>query len=205
MRSTSIIVLSLAIAAAGVSWGYAQQRTNTATLTALDYSEIEQLYTAYTHAIDFGDADGHDYAEQFTPDGMFVNVTAPPPAGCQPPAGWHAGGREAMQGSVPDKIDNVMTKACISTLSGTQELTNLARVFHTRNHMTHRHVYTNLHITPMPGGGAAGFVYMNELIVSAKAPAWWTSGIYEDTLVKTPAGWRFKKRINSHDGVLAAP
>jgi hypothetical protein len=83
-------------------------------------------------------------------------------------------------------------------------LATMAKGFHQRNRRTHRHVYTNLHITPMPGGGAAGFVYLNELTVEPIPPTWSGSGIYEDTLVKTPAGWRFKKRINTHDGVLSA-
>ena len=40
-------------------------------LTALDYAEIEQLYTRYAFAVDTGADDGGMWAETFTEDGVF--------------------------------------------------------------------------------------------------------------------------------------
>ncbi len=93
---------------------------------------------------------------------------------------------------------------CIATLNGSDDLANMAEIFHQVNGTTSRHVYTNLRITPAPEG-ARGFVYFNGLDVSTKPPTNTVSGIYEDTLVKTPDGWRFKKRVHTHDGPFAEP
>src|SRR5215470_3271122 len=57
-----------------------------------------------------------------------------------------------------------------------------------------RHFNANLVITPTPEG-AKGSVYL--LLFNARnIPATIVeTAIYEDTLVKTPQGWRFKKRV----------
>jgi SnoaL-like domain len=57
-----------------------------------------------------------------------------------------------------------------------------------------RHFNANLVITPTPEG-ANGSVYL--LLFNARnIPATIVeTAIYEDTLVKTPQGWRFKKRV----------
>jgi SnoaL-like domain len=57
-----------------------------------------------------------------------------------------------------------------------------------------RHFNANLVVTPTPEG-AKGSVYL--LLFNARnVPATIVeTAIYEDTLVKTPEGWRFKKRV----------
>lgn len=57
-----------------------------------------------------------------------------------------------------------------------------------------RHWYTNLVITPS-AAGATGSIYMMLLDVSKAPPAPSASYVYDDALVKTPAGWRFKTRV----------
>ena len=57
-----------------------------------------------------------------------------------------------------------------------------------------RHTYTSLLITPTPEG-ARGSVYALVFNVTAKPPFVDHSGVYDDWLVKTPDGWRFKKRV----------
>lgn len=42
-------------------------------LSPQDYAEIQQLYAKYNHSIDGGD--GAAYADTFTPDGVFNNMT----------------------------------------------------------------------------------------------------------------------------------
>ena len=56
-----------------------------------------------------------------------------------------------------------------------------------------RHWNTNLAITGTPEG-ASGYVYLLLVDISAKPPAIATAAHYEDQLVKTADGWRFKKR-----------
>ena len=56
-RWNTVVALSLFVVAAGTSLGLVSQRHHVASLTAEDYIEIEQLYFAYTHAIDLGEPD----------------------------------------------------------------------------------------------------------------------------------------------------
>jgi ketosteroid isomerase-like protein len=63
---------------------------------------------------------------------------------------------------------------------------------------TRRHWNSNLVITASPGG-ASGKVYLVLVDVGAKPPTNSSAARYEDQLVKTAAGWRFKKRQTSPD------
>ena len=201
-RWNNVVALSLFVVAAGTSLGLVSQRDQVVSLTAEDYIEIEQLYFAYTHAIDLGEPDGRDYAAVFLPDGVFALVMPNPIAtaassGC-PTRGapWHVASPDAIRGSMPDKAG---MEVCIFTLNGSDDLAKMAQSFHQVNGTTSRHIYTNLRITQAPNG-ARGLVYFNALDVGTKPPTNTNSGIYEDTLVKTPDGWRFKKRVLTLDG-----
>ena len=72
------------------------------------------------------------------------------------------------------------------------------RTFMNRPAGTRRHWNTNLVITPSPGG-ASGKVYLMLVDAGAKPPAISTAARYDDQLVKTAGGWRFKKRQTSAD------
>lgn len=61
-----------------------------------------------------------------------------------------------------------------------------------------RHWNTNLVITPSPEG-AKGQVYLMFVDVGTKPPSISGAGRYEDVIVKTPQGWRFKKRRTMPD------
>jgi hypothetical protein len=67
-----------------------------------------------------------------------------------------------------------------------------------------RHWNTNLLITGTPEGASAS-VYLLLYDTSVTPPGIVTSGRYEDTLVKTSQGWRFKKRTTQIDGGARAP
>ena len=62
------------------------------------------------------------------------------------------------------------------------------------NGANRRHWNTNLVITPAPGG-ASGSVYLLLLDIGVRPAVAGTTGMYEDALVKTPQGWRFKTRV----------
>jgi hypothetical protein len=62
-----------------------------------------------------------------------------------------------------------------------------------------RHWNTNLAIMGTPEG-ASGAVYLLLVDVSAKPPVITTAAKYEDQLVKTPVGWRFKNRVTKGEG-----
>ena len=63
-----------------------------------------------------------------------------------------------------------------------------------RNGTSRRHWNSNLMITPT-AEGASGSVYLILLDIGVRPPVAMTTGIYEDTLLKTPQGWRFKTRV----------
>src|SRR5579872_2586917 len=71
------------------------------------------------------------------------------------------------------------------------------------NGASRRHWNTNLVITPT-SDGASGTVYLFLMDVSAKPPAIQTAARYEDQLVKTADGWRFKVRQTKSDAATAS-
>ena len=199
-KRKSIAAVGLLALGIALGVGYDSTRSQTPGLTTQDYIDIEQLYIAYTNAIDFGDPEGLDYAGVFTPDGVFALVMrrtdgASGPAPCPADGPWELADREVIRGSMPDRDGS---RVCITVLEGTERLSSMASGFREALGYTQRHVYTNLRITPTPDG-ARGFVYFNQLDVSTLPPTTSVTGIYEDTLVKTADGWRFKKRVHTHD------
>lgn len=84
-----------------------------------------------------------------------------------------------------------------NAIQGTDALKGLITNFHERlrrDGWSSRHTYSSLQITPTPQG-AKGSVYALIFNVTAEPPFVDHSGVYEDWLVKTGSGWRFKKRI----------
>jgi hypothetical protein len=67
-----------------------------------------------------------------------------------------------------------------------------------------RHWNNNLLITGTPEGASAS-VYLLLYDTNVTPPVVVTSGRYEDTLVKTSQGWRFKKRTTETDAGARAP
>jgi hypothetical protein len=57
-----------------------------------------------------------------------------------------------------------------------------------------RHFNATLVVTPTPEG-AKGAVYLMLYSARTNPPSFVETAIYDDTLVKTPQGWKFKKRV----------
>ena len=87
---------------------------------------------------------------------------------------------------------------------GRDAIVKFANTFHAGLGAHVRHWNTNLMITPT-AEGAAGQVYLVLVDFANKPPTIATSASYTDELVKTPQGWRFKKRQTKGDAALAAP
>jgi hypothetical protein len=64
-----------------------------------------------------------------------------------------------------------------------------------------RHWHSNLTIEPSPDG-AKGSVYVLQIDITTKPPSISTYSRYDDQLVKTPQGWRFKVRQRSGDTTI---
>src|SRR5207247_1118704 len=85
---------------------------------------------------------------------------------------------------IPDGTFNAVT--------GRQAIAEFAKNFHETRGATLRHWNSNLLIRPTPEG-ASGSVYLMLLDVATKTVS--STGVYDDTIVRTSEGWRFKKRV----------
>ena len=65
-----------------------------------------------------------------------------------------------------------------------------------------RHLHSNLKLVPT-AEGADGHVYVVQIDITAKPISISTYSRYDDKLVKTPQGWRFKIRQRSSDTTIA--
>jgi hypothetical protein len=202
MLKSTLVALSLLIIAAAV-YPASAQKGSPMMLTALDYAEIQQLYASYNWAIDFGQADGRDWAALWASDGMFINVVPIPKSGSCPSvsAPWRPADRGVIRATIADTKGSNM---CVTTVTGSDDLAAMAKGVHAGGSLRSRHTTQNIQITPA-ADGAVGHAYLLQYS-GATAPATLVpSGFYEDGLVKTAAGWRFKRRIRTEDLVVNAP
>src|SRR5262245_783063 len=87
---------------------------------------------------------------------------------------------------------------------GHDAIVKFADTFHAGVGSHVKHWNTNLMITPS-ATGANGQVYLVLVDFATKPPSIFTSATYADELVKTPQGWRFKRRATKGDAAPAAP
>ncbi|HEX4001327.1 MAG TPA: nuclear transport factor 2 family protein [Candidatus Acidoferrales bacterium] len=172
-----------------------QQRTAKAStrpmaLTAQDYIEIQQLTARYGYAIDKCTNNGYDYADLYTPDGVF-SVTDENGVPARATARFQ--GRDRLA-----EADGGGKGGCVDPKT-------------VPDRYSMAHIVANLVITPTPEG-ATGKSYL--LVVGfgdptakqdARAPVTaYEWGRYDDVYVKTPNGWRFKSRVHVWPGMPAS-
>ena len=153
--------------------------------TALDYQEIIQLTNRYAYGIDTCSNDGYDYADVFTPDGVFVDRNSD--------EGFRQGGRVLAKGR--DKLAELVgggSRGCKTKLVWTDW----------------SHIMANQVITPT-AEGATGRIYLLQLGVNGPG-SMERHGGYEDVYVKTASGWRIKSRTHVrnkawHNPLLQTP
>ena len=140
-------------------------------LTALDYQEIIQLTNKYAYGIDTCSNNGYDYADVFTPDGIFIDKMTDD--GVKQGGRVLAKGREALATLIGGGSKGCKTKMVWTGWS---------------------HIMTNHVITPSPEG-ATGRIYLMQMGVKGPGSIERHGG-YEDVYVKTAMGWRIKSRAN---------
>lgn len=173
MRNTVLPAL-LVTACAAASAVSPADAADEETLSALDYVEIQQLVARYARAIDTCSNNGYDYADLFTPDGVFVAMFNGEPAA-------EIQGRERLA-----EVSGGGSRGCRNVPWIEQGV---------------RHLYVNHIITPT-AEGASGTVDMLMIGLGGDLNRIEYDGYYEDTYVKTPEGWRFKRRV--HHALLRA-
>ncbi|HVQ13767.1 MAG TPA: nuclear transport factor 2 family protein [Vicinamibacterales bacterium] len=148
----------------------AQERT----FTALDYQEITQLINRYAYGIDTCANNGYDYADVFTPDGVFIDKNSD--------AGFKANGRVLARG-----------REALATLVGGGSRGCKTKLVWT----DWSHLMLNHEITPTPQG-AKGRVYLVQMGMKGPGTVERHGG-YEDLYVRTAAGWRIQSRTHVRD------
>jgi len=68
-------LITVGVGALTYSVAHAQKASDTPTLTAADYVEIQMLVARYGFALDTGTDDGYMYADLFAPGGTFIKTT----------------------------------------------------------------------------------------------------------------------------------
>jgi hypothetical protein len=183
-------------------WMLAQQKlagaaAKAATLSALDYAEIGQLVNRYGQAIDTCSNDGYDYADLYTPDGVFIDKITP--------NGFAKGGVVLAKGR--EQLAEVVGGGSLGCKRPTKGPTATPGdgpvAWNGWSHLMVNHVIT---ATPE---GARGRVYL--LMLGMTGPnSLERDGGYEDIYVKTAGGWRIKSRTHVrlrawHNPVLQTP
>jgi len=140
-------------------------------LTALDYAEITQLINRYAYGIDTCGGNGFDYANVFTPDGVFIDKNSD--------AGYAAGGRVLAKGR----------QALAELIGGGAKGCKTKQVWTDWSHLMLNH-----EITATPEG-AKGRVYLVQMGMRGPGTIDRHGG-YEDVYVKTSEGWRIKSRTH---------
>src|SRR2546427_5207434 len=77
MKRNALIAAALTVSVLSSAGGAQQKGAKAATLTPLDYIEIQQLAIRYSYGLDSGADNGYMYADVFTPDGEFVGRQVP--------------------------------------------------------------------------------------------------------------------------------
>jgi hypothetical protein len=176
LKMPAVIVAACAVAfmAGRAHTGVASVQAQEQTFAALDYQEITQLINRYAYGIDTCANNGYDYADVFTPDGVFIDKNSD--------AGFKAGGRVLAKG-----------REALATLVG-----GGSRGCRTKLVWTDwSHLMLNHQITPTPRG-ATGRIYLVQM--GMKGPGTIARhGGYEDVYVRTQAGWRIQSRTHVRD------
>lgn len=190
MRGKAIVTICAAVLAVVIVQARerADKSAKPMVLMAQDYIDIQQLAARYAYAIDKCTNSGYDYADLYTPDGVFSIADengVPGTARFQ--------GRDRLA-----EADGGGKGGCVDPKTAPDRYSL-------------SHIVANLVITPAPEG-ATGESYL--LVVGfgdptakegAKAPvvayAW---GKYHDVYVKTANGWRFKSRVHAWPGMPAS-
>jgi hypothetical protein len=174
-NARTVLVVSILIGLLAVVTLRSQRKANhegkVATLTAQDYFDILQLVNRYAFAIDTCSNNGYDYADVYTPDGVFY---------------WGVGARKSVG-------REQLAEAAGGGKLGCQKL---ARATPEKPIATH--VTVNLVIEPSPEGaiGKSYLVYPGVRGIDADPDHSGHVGGYQDVYVKTAQGWRFKSRLH---------
>ena len=140
--------------------------------TAQDYADITQLFALFGYTFDSAADNGYQWANLFTPDGVFVNGTV---------VGTMRG-RETLAAFASGRLNFPGGFATITPGAGTPH-----------NPLAIAHILTDVAIEPVPDGALARVYRLNASIGADGRPALAPGGVYNVLLARTAEGWRFKE------------
>jgi hypothetical protein len=164
-------ILALAVFVATTAAAQTPAARKVTPLTAQDYIDIQQLLNRYAFALDTCSNNGYDYADLYTPDGIFY---------------WGIGGRKSVG-------REQLAEAAGGGKGGCQRQKTADRENPIQTHMT-----VNAIIEPSTEGaiGRSYLVYPGVQGISGDGTHNGHVGGYQDIYVKTDKGWRIKRRIH---------
>jgi hypothetical protein len=173
-----VLAVGVAIGLTGIALAKAQRSSpgdaaGVMGLTAMDYIQIKQLVNRYAFALDTGSRNGYDYADLFTPDGVFHSNTRGRTQGRDQLADLARGERRGPL-QVNHYIVNHIIEPTATGAIGRQYLINIS----------HDDV-----VPPVPQP-----VNQWALVGQKRGSLDMVGGQYEDVYAKTPLGWRFQSR-----------
>ena len=170
IRAVALALVAVCVAGSGVA-AQAPAAGRVTPLTAQDYIDIQQLLHRYAFALDTCSNNGYDYADLYTPDGVFY---------------WGVGGRKSAG-------REELAEAAGGGKQGCRKLKTA-----NRENPIQTHVTLNAVIEPSPEGaiGKSYLVYPGVQGITGDGTHNGHVGGYQDVYVKTAQGWRFKKRIH---------
>ncbi len=143
-------------------------------MTTQDYIDIQQLVASYSFAIDVCSNAGNDYADLYTPDGVFSVSDQ-----------WGGGGKHTFVTTGHEALARVAggrDGACVDPK--------------TSPGFGISHISVNLVITPTSSTTATGKSYLLAIGVGKDPTRIERQGGYDDAYVKTPGGWKIKTRTH---------
>ncbi len=169
-RSLAFVGVFLALG----SGALARQTPTTAgrpTLTTQDYIDIQQVLNKYAFALDTCSNNGYDYADLYTPDGVFY---------------WGINSRKSVGREQLAEAAGGGKLGCKRVQAATPQ------------NPIQTHVTVNAVIETSPEGATVKsyLVYPGVRGVTADPDHTGYVGGYQDVFVKTPQGWRIKTRIH---------
>jgi hypothetical protein len=177
MRNT-IVAIGLSAGLLALGAVSAQQRkagdsAGVVALTAMDYIQIKQLVNRYGFALDTGSRNGYDYADLFSPDGVFDSNSRGRTQGRDQLAALARGGKKGPL-YVNHYIVNHIVEPTADGAVGRQYLINIS---HDQN-------------IPQVGPNPNQW----DLVGQKRGSLDTVGGHYEDVYTKTPEGWKFRYR-----------
>jgi len=177
-RTLATLASGLGLIALGSVWAQ-QPGSASDRLTALDHFEIQQLMFRYAHAIDTCANDGYDYADVYTPDGVFVDNFSD-------------------EGFAQDGLVRAVGREQLARVSGGGD-----RGCENVGWKDWSHLMVNPVITATPQG-ASGRVYL--VVIGEQGPGHTQRfGGYEDDYVRTSDGWRIARRTHVRNKAWSHP